>query len=150
MPIFFITPIIALLTNNFVLKSPVDSYVIHRFPYFISMFIAYGILNFPTPYMRAFKMWKGLFPTFIWAIWIALKSKNKKPHYKVNPKPVGKVKPKNPFLTILPQLSIIFFSFFSMFYVFIKGGDSLGLLSFKLCLVLLINMDYERNLFCRN
>ncbi len=120
MPIFFITPIICLLTNNFVLKSPVNEYVIHRFPYFISMSIAYGILNFPTPYMKAFQMWTGLFPTFIWATWIALRSKNKKPPYKVNPKPVGEVKPKNPWLAILPQISIIFFSLLSMIYGFIK------------------------------
>jgi len=120
MPIFFITPIIALLTNNFVLESPVNTYVLHRFPYFISMSIAYGILNFPTPYMKAFQMWTGLFPTFIWATWIALRSKKRKPPYKVNPKPLGEIKPKNPWLGILPQLSIIFLSIFSIIYVFIK------------------------------
>jgi cellulose synthase (UDP-forming) len=124
MPIFFITPIIALLSRKFVLTAPVDTYVLHRFPYFIAMSIAYGILNFPTPYMKAFQMWTGLFPSFIWATWIALRSRKKKPVYKVNPKPIGVVKPKNPLLAIVPQMGIIFLSIFSVVYVFISGGVS--------------------------
>ncbi len=122
MPIFFITPIISLLGKKFVLTASVDSYVLHRFPYFIAMTIAYGILNFPTPYMKAFQMWTGLFPSFIWATWVALRSKKKKPVYKVNPKPKGVVKPKNPLLAITPQLGIILLSIFSLIYVFISGG----------------------------
>ena len=124
MPIFFITPIIALLIKKFVLTAPVDSYVLHRFPYFIAMSIAYGILNFPTPYMKAFQMWTGLFPSFIWATWIALRSKKKKPVYKVNPKSIGVVKSKNPLLAIFPQMGIILLSIFSVVYVFISGGVS--------------------------
>jgi len=122
MPIFFITPIIALLSKKFVLTAPVDSYVFHRFPYFIAMSIAYGILNFPTPYMKAFQIWTGLFPSFIWATWIALRSRKKKPLYKVNPKPIGVLKSKNPLLAIVPQMGIIFLSIFSTVYVFIAGG----------------------------
>jgi len=121
MPLFFLTPILALLTNNFVLSAPVRSYVLHRFPYFISMSIAYGLLNYPTPYMRAFQMWTGLFPVFIHATWIALRSRKKKPSYQVNIKPIEKIKRKNPGWAILPQLAIVFFSFFSVIYVFIHG-----------------------------
>jgi cellulose synthase (UDP-forming) len=124
MPIFFITPIIALLSRKFVLTAPVDSYVLHRFPYFIAMSIAYGILNFPTPYMKAFQMWTGLFPSFIWATWIALRSRKKKPLYKVNPKPIGVMKSKNPLMAIFPQMGIILLSIFSVVYVFITGGIS--------------------------
>ena len=49
MPFFFLAPILALLTNNFVLIAPVRSYVLHRFPYFIAMSVAYGIISYPTP-----------------------------------------------------------------------------------------------------
>ena len=121
MPFFFLTPILALLTNNFVLTAPVRSYVLHRFPYFISMSIAYGILNYPTHYMRAFQMWTGLFPAFIHATWIALRSRMKKPAYHVNVKQIGKVKGRNPWLAILPQGGIIFLSLFSLVYIFIIG-----------------------------
>lgn len=124
MPLFFITPIIALLTGNFVLITPIRSYVLHRFPYFISMSVAYGILNYPTPYMRAYQMWTGLFPAFIHATWIALCSRRKKPAYQVNVKPIGKVRRKNPWLAILPQQGIIFLSLFAVVYIFIVGVTS--------------------------
>ncbi len=120
MPLFFLTPIVALLTNNFVLTAPVSSYVLHRFPYFIAMSVAYGIINYPTPYMRAFQMWTGLFPAFIHATWIALRSRKKKPHYQVNVKPIGKIEKRNPWLAILPQGGIILLSIFSVIYTFIK------------------------------
>lgn len=121
MPLFFVTPILALLTDTFVLTAPVRSYVLHRFPYFIFMSIAYGILNYPTPYMRAYQMWTGLFPAFIHATWIALRSKKKKPSYQVNMKPIRDVKRKSPWLGILPQQGIVFLSVFSLVYVFIVG-----------------------------
>ena len=121
MPIFFLAPILALLTNNFVLTVPVRSYVLHRFPYFIAMSVAYGIISYPTPYMRAFQMWTGLFPAFIHATWIALRSRKKKPSYQVNVKPIGKVRGRNPWLAILPQGGIIFLSLFSLVYIFIIG-----------------------------
>ena len=43
MPFFYITPILALLTQEFVLTTDVSTYVMHRFPYFIAMSLAYGI-----------------------------------------------------------------------------------------------------------
>jgi cellulose synthase (UDP-forming) len=124
MPLFFLTPIWALLTHQFVLIAPVRSYVLHRFPYFIAMSLAYGILNYPTHYMYAFKMWTGLFPAFIHATWIALWSRKEKPAYRINVKPAEAVKRKNPFLAILPQQGIIFLSLFAVVYAFIKGAET--------------------------
>ncbi len=126
MPLFFLTPTWALLTNNFVLIAPVNEYVLHRFPYFIAMSVAYGILNYPTPYMRAFQMWTGLFPAFIHATWMALRSRKSKPSYQVNSKPAEKMKLRNPWPAILPQQAIIFLSIFSVIYVFfveVKAWD---------------------------
>ncbi len=124
MPLFFITPVWALLTHEFVLIAPVRGYVLHRFPYFIAMSLAYGILNYPTHYMHAFKMWTGLFPTFVHATWIALRSRKKKPAYRVNVKPGAKVKRRNPIPAILPQLAIIFLSIFAVIYTFVKGVET--------------------------
>jgi cellulose synthase (UDP-forming) len=124
MPLFFLTPIWALLTHQFVLIAPVKSYVLHRFPYFIAMSLAYGIINYPTHYMHAFKMWTGLFPAFIHATWIAIRSRKRKPAYRVNVKPGGRVKQKNPFLAVLPQQGIIFLSIFAVLYAFIKGVET--------------------------
>lgn len=122
MPLFFITPVLSLLAQKYILSSPVEQYVVHRAPYFIAMSLAYGILNYPTPYMRAFQMWTGLFPVFIQATWIALSSRKKKPMYRVNVKPSGEIKVKKPWLAISPQLGIIVLGLFAMIYVFIAGG----------------------------
>ena len=122
MPFFFITPILALLSQEFVLTSPVPDYVIHRFPYFIAMSLAYGMLNYPTPYMKAFQMWTGLFPMFIHATWISLRSRKKKPAYRVNVKPVELIKVKNPWIAVLPQQGIIYLSIFSVIYAFLVGS----------------------------
>ncbi len=123
MPFFYITPIIALLTAKFVLTAPVSSYVLHRFPYFIAMSLAYGIINYPTSYMRAFQMWTGLFPVFIQATWIALTSRKVKPAYRVNTKPVGTpTKTRSPWVAIIPQLAIMFLGAFSVVYAFFAAN----------------------------
>lgn len=119
MPFFYITPVIALLTTKFVLTAPVSSYVIHRFPYFLAMSLAYGVINYPTTYMRAFQMWTGLFPVFIQATFIALFSRKTKPVYRVNTKPVGgQTKARNPWLAITPQLAIMAAGIFAVIYAF--------------------------------
>jgi len=86
------------------------------------MSLAYGILNYPTPYMRAFQMWTGLFPVFIQATWIALCSKKMKPAYRVNTKPTGNIKVKKPWLAISPHLGIMILGLFAIIYVFIAGS----------------------------
>jgi cellulose synthase (UDP-forming) len=122
MPFFFITPILSLLTQKFILTAPVQQYVFHRAPYFAFMSLAYGLINYPTPYMKAFQMWTGLFPVFIQATWIALFSRKKKPPYRVNVKPVKHVKAGNPSVAVLPQLAIIILGFLSIIVAFIAGG----------------------------
>jgi cellulose synthase (UDP-forming) len=122
MPLFFITPILSLLAEKFILTAPVVQYVLYRSPYFIAMSLAYSIINYPTPYMKAFQMWTGLFPAFIQATWIALRSRNKKPPYHVNVKQVGETKTAHPWVAVLPQMGIIALAFYSMIYVFISGS----------------------------
>jgi cellulose synthase (UDP-forming) len=122
MPLFFITPIACLLVQEFILTASVHDYVLHRFPYFLSMSLAYGIINYPTPYMKAFQMWTGLFPVFIQATFIALFSSKKKPTYRVNPKPTGTSIVKRPWLAVLPQLAIILSGLFAVFYSFLIGA----------------------------
>lgn len=119
MPFFYITPIVALLSNKFVLTAPVASYVIHRFPYFLAMSVAYGVINYPTVYMRAFQMWTGLFPAFIHATWIALTHRKTKPIYKVNTKPlIKKTKKRNPLPALIPQLAIMVLGVVAVVYGF--------------------------------
>lgn len=120
MPFFFITPIFALISGKFVLTAPVSAYILHRFPYFIAMSLAYGIVNYPTAYMKAYQMWTGLFPVFIHATWIALTHRTKKPVYRVNAKTVG-ITRRRPWLAISPQLTIILLAVFAIVYAFLSG-----------------------------
>ncbi len=122
MPLFFITPIWSLLTREFVLDAPISEYVLYRFPYFMAMSLAYGVINYPTPYGKPFQMWTGLFPVFIKATWLALRSRKTKPRYHVNSKQVVKVRVKNTWLAILPQMGIMFLSLFSIPYAFLVGN----------------------------
>ncbi len=122
MPFFFITPILSLLANKYILTAPVNQYVLHRSPYFIAMSLAYGLINYPTPYMKAFQMWTGLFPVFLHATWIALRSRKRKPPYRVNVKPVGRVRVKRPWIAVLPHLIIIALGLLAVMWAFIMGG----------------------------
>ncbi len=121
MPFFFVTPILSLLAGQFILTVPVQQYVFYRFPYFIAMSLAYGMINYPTPYMKAFQMWTGLFPVFIQATWVALRSRKKKPAYRVNIKTVAAVRTKNHWVAVLPQLGVIILGIFSIIYAFFNG-----------------------------
>ena len=122
MPFYFITPAFALLSNKFVLTAPVSTYAVHRSAYFIAMSLAYGLVNYPTSYMKAFQMWTGLFPVFIQATWIALRFRKKKPTYRVNVKPTGTIRAKKPWVAIAPQLGIIVLGLFSVIYSFFVGN----------------------------
>jgi cellulose synthase (UDP-forming) len=122
MPFYFITPAFALLSNKFVLTAPVSTYVVHRLAYFIGMSIAYGLVNYPTSYMKAFQMWTGLFPVFIQATWIALRFRKRKPVYRVNIKPTGAVRSKKAWVAIIPQMGIILLGLFSVVYAFLVGN----------------------------
>jgi cellulose synthase (UDP-forming) len=121
-PLFFITPILSLLAEKFILTASVQQYVFHRAPYFVFMSLAYGLINYPTPYMKAFQMWTGLFPVFMHATWIALFSRKKKPLYRVNVKPGKHVKTRNPAVAVLPQLGIMVLGLFSIIFAFVVGG----------------------------
>ena len=86
MPIYFVVPVWTIFTGSFVLTASVDNYIMHRLPAFICMSVAYGILNYPTPYLQAYQMWTGLFPVFIKSTFQALRYRRRKPPYRVTSK----------------------------------------------------------------
>ncbi len=87
------------------------------------MSLAYGIINYPTVYMKAFQMWTGLFPVFIHATWIALTHRKTKPLYRVNVKPGGKTeKRRNPLPALIPQLAIMVLGVASVVYAFFDAS----------------------------
>lgn len=116
MPIFFLVPVLAIFFDIFVLTASIPDYIIHRLPYFLAMSVAYGILNYPTPYLHAYQMWTGLFPVFMQATIQALRHRRTKPVYKVTTKE-PKVQPFwSALLALSPQLTIIILNIAAIIY----------------------------------
>ena len=107
MPLFFIVPIWAIFTSQFVLTASVPDYLSHRLPFFIAMSVGYAVLNYPTPYLHAYQMWTGLFPSFLNATFVALSHRRIKPAYLVTSKKEVMELPRPAVVAVLPQLLII-------------------------------------------
>jgi len=120
MPIFFLVPVWTIFTDSFVLTASVDQYLFHRLPAFICMSVAYGALNFPTPYLQAYQLWTGLFPVFIYSTFQALRYRRRKPPYRVTAKERSRILRRPAILAILPQLSIILANLGAILYGFLN------------------------------
>jgi cellulose synthase (UDP-forming) len=107
MPVYFLIPIWSIFSAQFVLDAPVPEYIANRVPYFLVMSLAYGLLNYPTPYLHAFQMWTGLFPVFIRASLVALCHRRTKPGYRVNVKHERRQLKRPAVLAVLPQIVLI-------------------------------------------
>jgi cellulose synthase (UDP-forming) len=123
MPVYFLIPIWSLFTSQFVLTVPVPVYIACRLPYFLLMSLAYGLLNYPTPYLHAFQMWTGLFPVFIRATALALVHRRTKPGYRVNIKQERQQLERPSALAVLPHMIIIAASLAAIVYgLFFHSG----------------------------
>jgi cellulose synthase (UDP-forming) len=123
MPIFFLVPILSILTHQAVLTASVPSYILHRLPYFIVMAVAYQVLNHPTPYLHAYQMWTGLFPVFMVATVKALFYRRRKPGYQVTSKKQVLELKRPAVLALLPQLVIMAACLWAIIYgVFFDTG----------------------------
>jgi cellulose synthase (UDP-forming) len=118
MPIFFLVPVWTIFTDSFVLNASVSNYLYHRLPAFICMAIAYGALNFPTPYLQAYQMWTGLFPAFIYSTFQALR--RRKPSYRVTAKDQNRSLRRPAILAITPQLLLILANLAAIIYGFLN------------------------------
>jgi cellulose synthase (UDP-forming) len=123
MPIFFLVPIVSILTSKAVLTASVPTYIVHRLPYFIVMALAYELLNYPTPYLHAYQMWTGLFPVFMVATIRALTFRKHKPPYTVTSKKQVATLKRPAIIGLAAQLAIIGASVWAIIYgVFYATG----------------------------
>lgn len=83
LPIFFILPIWSLLSHTFVVAAPVTVYLMMRLPYLFMHLLSNKVLSAGSYSLKAFQMQAGLFNVYLQAIWVALRSKNTIPPYKV-------------------------------------------------------------------
>ncbi|MBI4642563.1 MAG: glycosyltransferase [Deltaproteobacteria bacterium] len=116
MPIFFLVPIVSILTSKAVLTASVPTYIVHRLPYFIVMALAYELLNYPTPYLHAYQMWTGLFPVFMMSTIRALMFRKDKPPYTVTSKKQVTTLKKPAIIGLAAQLAIIGASAWAIIY----------------------------------
>lgn len=86
LPIFFILPIWALFTHNFMLSASVWKYVVARLPYFIAQMASNKLLTEKIHSFKAFQAQAELFAANLHAIFVALTSKNRIPAYTVTSK----------------------------------------------------------------
>ncbi len=131
MPVYFLIPIWSIFTSQFVLTTPVPEYIANRLPYFLVMSAAYGVLNYPTPYLHAFQMWTGLFPVFIRATLQALVHRRNKPGYRVTIKQERRAPERCAVPAVLPHLILIAGSLAAIVYglFFHTGGLDFRLLN---------------------
>jgi cellulose synthase (UDP-forming) len=120
MPIFFLVPIWTIFTDSFVLNASVGNYLYHRLPAFICMSIAYGALNYPTPYLQPYQMWTGLFPAFIYSTFQALSYRRGKPSYRVTAKDQNRSLRRPGILAIAPQLLLVLANLAAIIYGFLN------------------------------
>ncbi|MBC6936019.1 MAG: glycosyltransferase [Chloroflexi bacterium] len=83
MPLLMLTPLLSLLTGQFV---PIEGSAL--FPWLVISVLYYASLarGFHEFFKRMWQYWVGHCPTYAKAFWIAIRSKNKKPSYKVTRK----------------------------------------------------------------
>ncbi|HHP7236282.1 MAG TPA: glycosyltransferase [Desulfobacterales bacterium] len=125
MPVYFLIPIWSIFSAQFVLDAPVPEYIANRLPYFLVMSLAYGSLNYPTPYLHAFQMWTGLFPVFIRASLVALCHRRTKPGYRVNVKHERRQLKRPAALAVLPHMILIAASLAAIVYGLLFHSGSL-------------------------
>ena len=86
MPIFFIIPIWALFTHQFMLDAHLSAYVIARLPYFCVYIITNQLLTDRTHSFKSFQVQAGLFAAYFNATFTALMARRTLPHYTVTSK----------------------------------------------------------------
>lgn len=86
LPVFFILPIWALFTHNFMLATPVWKYVLARLPYFLAQMASNKLLTEKVHSFKAFQAQAELFAANFHGIFVALANRNSIPVYTVTSK----------------------------------------------------------------
>ncbi len=116
MPLYFLVPSWSLLTGHFLTTAPVLDYAMYRGLYLLFTLLALVTLEHPADSRKPYKIWAGLFPVFMKATLIALRSKRQKPRYLVNKKTSEDPSSAQRLKAIIPQASIILLTMVSIVY----------------------------------
>lgn len=95
LPVFFLLPIWALFTHNFMLDADLWKYLLARLPYFIVYIAANKLLTDGLNNFKVFQCQAGLFSVYFSAVITALRCRTHLPQYTVT----SKVSKHSPFIT---------------------------------------------------
>jgi cellulose synthase (UDP-forming) len=128
MPVFYILPTVSLFTGQFVIDTEWWRYLAFRLPSFIFTTLAYRKFIPVDHYVRASNTWLAYFPAYVYGAYVALRSRKKKPEYRVNRKTWDLASTTSQLLGILPQLVLITASVLAIPYGFLRQTGKLDLL----------------------
>jgi len=128
MPFFYLIPLLSLFSGRAVIDVNFWIYILYRAPSFVLTAYTYKLAAYPNPYYQAINTWLGYFPAFMVGTWVAIKSRKKKPTYKVNRKTRARTSVVSDIVAILPQLSLIVLSIAAVPYGFYFGTGNVDML----------------------
>ena len=129
MPVFYILPILALTTGQFVIATEFWRYLLYRVPALIFSFAAYKSFIPISAFYRATNTWLGYFPCYIAGTVQALWFRRRKPTYQVNVKTWDRKSIPSQLLGLSPQLLFIVLSLGAIPYGFIAATGNLDMLA---------------------
>ena len=116
LPIFFILPIWALFTHNFMLKADLWQYFLVRLPYFLVYMTANKLLTNGLNTFKVFQCQSGLFAVYFSAVVTALRCRTKLPNYTVTRKVTQHSKFTTNLIACWPHILISIFSVIAIVY----------------------------------
>ena len=119
LPIFFILPICALFTYQFMLPEPLWHYVLARLPYFLLYLISNQITTDKIHSFKVFQAQAGLFATYFHAFFTALFSRKRVPQYKVTRKIALQPDIWSRLSRCMPHIIFVLLSIFASVYGFL-------------------------------
>lgn len=128
LPVFFIIPIWALFTHNFILKEPFWHYLVARAPYFLLYLFSNRITTYRLHTFKRFQAQAGLFAVFFSAFFSALFSRNNLPEYTVTQKVSSQNTLGSRIYKCLPHIILILLSAAAIIYGFLTIKNNLWFL----------------------
>jgi len=115
LPVFFLIPIWALLTHQFMFTVSVLYYVIARLPYAIGYMLTNKLMTNRVHTFKSFRTQASNFAAYFSAVFAALRARTRIPAYTVTPKVTFLGSFPDRFYRCLPHLAMILLSLFAIY-----------------------------------
>ena len=116
LPIFFVLPIWALLTHQFMLSAYVWMYALVRLPYYLAARVTNRLITEKTHSFKAYQAQASLFSTYTSAVFTALFSRKRLPEYSVTRKIATGSDLLPRLMRCLPHIILVGFSLIAIVY----------------------------------